>query len=209
MSVVITVDGVSASGKSVLAAGLADHFSLPYLNTGKIYRSLALHALKAGVAQDDVSSLCSLISSAGSALLSVDPADIESEIIADFASCIAVIAEVRGGLLLLQRNFATDGVVADGRDTGSVVFCNADYKFYVTASARVRAKRRIKITANDTMYDEELNELIRCLESRDSRDMTRKIAPLVVPENAFIIDNTNLNVVETLQLALGCIAGDC
>ena len=215
MSCLITVDGTSASGKSSLAAALAEHLSYDHLSTGKIYRLLALRLLELGIASTEIDEIVSVALGMKGDLANLEDPDLSTKLkaeeVAEVASKIATVPAVREALLVLQRGYADERtLVADGRDSGSVVFVDARYKFYVTADLSVRAIRRLKDSV-DSGDDNNalLNRVIESLRIRDERDMNRDVAPLIVPEGAFIIDSTYLDMKKTLDLALHCIAGRC
>lgn len=196
---VIAIDGTFASGKGTLGKGLAAHYGLPYLDTGKLYRATAKHVLDAG---GDVTKSTDGIKAAK--LINADDlADpiLKSGPIGAAASKVSVHPDVRAALLDFQRSFAAKGGILDGRDIGTVICPNADIKLYVTASQDERAKRRhMELTS----YGEDLtveNVLAQLIE-RDTRDSTREIAPLKPAEDAHLLDTTGLSIDEVLQAAI-------
>ncbi len=196
---VIAIDGTFASGKGTLGKGLAAHYGLPYLDTGKLYRATAKRVLDAG---GDVA-LSADGTLAAKAITAEDLADpiLKSGPIGAAASKVSVHPDVRAALFNFQRAFAAHAGVLDGRDIGTVICPDADVKLYVTASQTERAKRR---HAELTGYGEELSveEVLAQLIERDTRDSTRAAAPLKPAEDAHMIDTTGLNIEEVLQIAI-------
>lgn len=202
----IAVDGLSASGKGTLAKMLANVFSLPYMDTGKIYRILAYDMIERGI---DASDVDSILSASVDTNFSCAISDVhKTEVVAGFASKVAAIPEVRKFLLSVQRDFAVGGAVLDGRDIGSAVLPDADYKFYVIADIKVRAARRYNDIKN-MGYDIDYDELLQLLFERDNRDLNRECAPLIIADGAFIIDTSRLSMQEMLDVAVASIKRDC
>jgi cytidylate kinase len=212
---VITVDGPSGAGKGTLSALLARRLGYRLLDSGAVYRILALAALRQGIPLDDSEALARLaahlqmrfdVNEGGvqTALLEDQDvtADIRTESCANAASRIATLEQVRAALLQKQREFCrSPGLVADGRDMGSVVFPQADKKIFLVASLAERARRRykqLKGQGNDASLDALLNELAK----RDERDENRSVAPLKPAEDAIIIDSTGLSIDEVIERAL-------
>ena len=193
MNKIVAIDGPTASGKGTLAKKIASHFSLPYLNTGGLYRSVALYLYKNNLVDfTDENEVINILDK-------VDFSDLENEElytenIGFIASKVAPIQEVRRFLFDFQRNFALQpsGAVLDGRDIGTVICPEARFKFYVTASVEERARRRFKemqSKGKDTTYETILQQLV----DRDKQDSQRKNSPLKMAEDAIEIDTTNLN----------------
>jgi CMP/dCMP kinase len=192
--VIIAVDGPSAAGKGTLARALAKHYGLHFLDTGSLYRMVGLAVLRGG--GDPVA-----------AARSLNPADfnddeLRDEKVAQAASKVAAIPEVRAALLQLQRDFAKKkpGAVLDGRDIGTVICPDADYKFYITASVAARAARRFHELQHTGVS---LGEITADIEARDKRDAARSIPAA----DAVVIDNSNLSAAECLEKALSVISG--
>ena len=202
---VIAIDGPTASGKGTVAAAVATRLGFHYLDSGALYRIVALAALRASTStlMDDSRALARLASA-------IDPAFVEgrilengeditlairTEAVSQTASRCAVFPEVRQALLERQRAFRRPpGLVADGRDMGTVVFPDASLKVYLTASAGERAQRRHKqLIAKGIPAT--LEGLLRDLHERDARDSGRADAPLVVASDALLIDTTGLSIV--------------
>lgn len=207
---VLAIDGPTASGKGTIAQRVARALGWHYLDSGALYRLTALAALRAGIGFDDVPVLARLAESLPVAfaddgtirLGGEDVTDaIRAEAVGNGASRLAVHGAVRDALLGLQRAFRrAPGLVADGRDMGSVVFPDARLKVFLTASAESRAARRHKqliekgISAN-------LLALLQDLRERDARDASRSVAPLAPAEGAYVLDSTHLDVDQTV----GCV----
>ncbi len=205
---VITIDGPAGSGKSTIARLLASELGFTYLDTGALYRSVALLAAERGIAPDDGKTLAELAAGldiemreeSGTTRVTVDGRDISNEIrtekIGMMASAVSALPEVRQALLPVQRNFARKGgVVCEGRDMGTVVFPDAQLKIYLDASIAERARRRhLELVCRGTQS--EFETIKAELERRDRQDIERTVAPLRIPEGAVVIDTTGLSVRE-------------
>ena len=194
---IIAIDGPSASGKGTLAKMLAAHFNLPYLNTGALYRLLALRVIEQKIDQENVEKLVENIFEKD-----LENEKLFSEDVGAVASVIAKNPKIRAALFNFQRNFAKskEGSVLDGRDTTTVICPDADYKFFVTADVEIRAKRRfnqLKMTAYE--------EILAQLKKRDENDFNRQDAPLKIASDAHIINNGNLSIEEGFQKILKII----
>lgn len=196
---VIAIDGTFASGKGTLGKGLAAHYGLPYLDTGKLYRATAKAVLDAGGDVNNAEDGTRCAKSISAESLS-DPI-LKSGPIGAAASKVSVHPEVRKALYAFQRDFAAKGGILDGRDIGTVICPDADVKLYVTASQEERAARR---HAELTGYGETLSvkDVLAQLVERDTRDSTRATAPLKPAEDAHLLDTTGLNIAEVLQAAI-------
>ncbi len=209
----ITIDGPAGAGKSTIARALAKELGYLYLDTGAMYRAVALAAQRKGLLGEEeaISRLCEELSlelRPGEAGLSVflNGEDVSQEIrtpeIDRLSSIVASIPGVRRCLQRRQRALGeAGGVVAEGRDMGSHVFPDADLKFFLTANPEVRARRRyeeLRAKGQEISLEEVLAEVL----ARDRRDQEREIAPLVVPEGAIIIDTSDLSREEVLSLLL-------
>jgi len=208
---VITIDGPAGAGKSTVSKTLAKKLDYIYLDTGALYRALAYKTLKLKISLDKVSALADLCSNTAVVLKSiegqmkvyVDGEDVEEKIRTEevglAASKISTFAVVRERLLNLQREAGAEGgIVAEGRDMGSVVFPHADYKFYLDANLEERIKRRYKELLEKGAAVE-YKSIQKDMLARDKQDIQREIAPLKTPDGAIIIDSDNLSVPEVIE----------
>ncbi|MEG3767884.1 (d)CMP kinase [Alteromonas sp. 14N.309.X.WAT.G.H12] len=214
---VVTVDGPSGAGKGTLSSLLAENLGWHFLDSGAIYRVLAVAALHHDLPIDDEACVVPLASgldvnfetegkSARIILEGEDVTDdIRTEQVAAAASQIAALPRVREALLRRQRAFQQlPGLVADGRDMGTVVFPDAGVKLFLTASAEARAERRYSQLKNKGM-DVNIARLLTDIKARDDRDANRAIAPLVPAEDAVIIDSTHLDITQVYDKAMEII----
>ena len=201
---VIAIDGTFASGKGTLGKRLADHYGLPYLDTGKLYRAVGHAVMTAGNDPSDEAKAALAAKALDVEILS-DPV-LKSGNVAVAASKVAVHPEVRTALFQFQRDFAKSGAVLDGRDIGTVICPDADVKLYIDAAPEERARRRhLELTA----YGEDisLETVLAQLTERDTRDKTRKEAPLKPADDAHLIDTTHLGIEAVFDLAVEIIDG--
>ncbi|MDN3486670.1 cytidylate kinase [Pseudoalteromonas haloplanktis] len=204
---VITVDGPSGSGKGTVCRLLAEKLGWDVLDSGAIYRVLSLAALHHQIALDneealvplaanlDVQFLIDSDTNAGKIILEGEDVTttIRNEEVGAAASKVAALPRVREALLRRQRAFRTEnGLIADGRDMGTVVFPDAPLKIFLTASAEERARRRF-VELNERGLDVTLSGLLQDIRARDDRDMNRAVAPLVPAEDAIELDTSELN----------------
>lgn len=206
MGFVITIDGPAASGKSSVSRGLSKRFGVPWVSTGAFYRGLAYAAIQEKIAMADIVSLTELaMSDIWKVVMTpektqvwyknTDVTDfISQEDVGNVASLISHYPEVRSSLLDHQRQcaFQGNGLIAEGRDCGTVVFPQAEVKVYLTASSENRAHRR----AQQLGLDEK--ELVIQQKQRDEQDSTRKAAPLQIPNDAFVVDATQLSLEQVI-----------
>lgn len=197
---IIAVDGPAASGKGTIARALAAEFSLPYLDTGLLYRAVGIATLRAG--GDPQNAQDALASCGFSEAMLHDP-DIRTEAASRAASMVSAHQIVRDKLFARQQNFASQpvGAVLDGRDIGSVIAPHADAKLFITATAETRAARRTnELTANG--MNVEFAHVLVDIKARDERDASRSAAPLRQAEDADLLDTTNLSIEEAVQQAI-------
>ena len=207
---IIAVDGSAASGKGTLAKRLALHFDLAHLDTGSLYRALGLHLLRSGVTVEDTEE-----NKAAAAVSSLDLGlavfpEIRTDAVAGMASVIAAMPAVRSAFTTLQRDFATDpphgsGAVLDGRDIGSVILPDADFKFFIDADLEVRADRRtreLQAKGQSVM----VREVLEDMRDRDRRDRERTTAPLKAADGAFLIDTSTMDADRVFALAVDHIS---
>lgn len=208
---IIAIDGPSGAGKSTLGRMIARELNMLYLDTGAMYRAAALAVLESGVSAADKDAVARVAESA-EINLAGDPDSlrvtlggrdisdkIRSEEVSHAASVISVITEVRRALVLRQRELGRRGsVVLDGRDIGTVVFPDADIKFFLTAAPEERASRRYeedRLRERDVTFEETLADI----NTRDQRDSTRVDSPLAIAEDAIVIDSTELSIEDVFE----------
>jgi len=214
---VIAIDGPAGSGKSTIAARLAQKLGYVNLESGAMYRALALKALEQSVSADDPDALRRL---ADSTVIQLDPQPDGNRVLLDgrdvsqriregdvtlAASRVSMHPAVREIMVARQRDMgALGGVVMEGRDIGTAVFPHADVKVFLDADARIRAERRV--AQNGTHTPQEARRIVEDLVLRDQRDRTRAVSPLVAAPDAVILDTTHLSIDEVVaaveQLAL-------
>ena len=217
---VIAIDGFSSTGKSSISKVVADTLGLIHIDTGAMYRAITLFGLrnfKNEKQEIDLSKLLQNLNkislefreNSGKLEIYLNGENVSKEIrtteVSDNVSFIAKQPEVRERLVVLQRDIAEkQGVIMDGRDIGTVVLPNADYKFFLTASADERARRRF-LELQNLGIETTIEEVKQNLIERDRIDSERETSPLKQAEDAILIDNTNLNKEETIDLILSYI----
>jgi cytidylate kinase len=208
----ITIDGPAGAGKSTVARALAERLGFVFVDTGALYRAVGLAARMRGIGYDDAAALERLVASIsievrqseGGQRMFLDGADVTGEIRTPEssmgASAVSAVPQVRAGLLGLQRRMAGEaGAVAEGRDTGTVVFPDAEVKFYLDASPEVRARRRcaeLKARGVEADFKGVLADTVK----RDRNDSTRSAAPLRCPEGAVRVDTGGLKPEEVASI---------
>lgn len=216
---VVAIDGPVGSGKGTIARRVATSLGWHLLDSGALYRLVALASVKRGVAETEEEDLAALASDlsvefetdqSGDERIFLDGEDVTSDIRSEecgrVASAVASFSGVRAALLEIQRGFRKKpGLVADGRDMGSTVFPNAFLKVYLTASAEERAKRRHK-QLKDKGIDVSLPALSRDIEDRDRRDSERTVAPLRPAADARLLDSSGQSIDEVTQTVLDWVA---
>ena len=216
---IIAIDGPSGAGKSTLGKMLAKKLGLLYLDTGAMYRAAALAALQQGVSLDDKDKIAEIAERSGIDLIGepdnltvmLNGVDVSTEIrtleVAQAASVVSTISEVRRIMVRHQREIGgrdPSGCVLEGRDIGSVVFPNADYKFFLTAKPEARAQRRFAEDAKKgrvTTFEHTLAEI----NERDARDVAREDSPLTIASDAIVIDSSDLDLTEVFEQMLAKI----
>ncbi len=207
MSLVVTIDGPAASGKSSVSRELAKRLGWQWVSTGAFYRGLAYAAIQLKISLDDVRSLSDLCDnpiwsvrmSAERTLVFFKDQDVTEKIaqedVGAYASRVSFYPDVRKSLLEAQRRCAKNGagLVAEGRDCGTVVFPDATAKVFLTASSENRAARRAAEQGADAA------EIQKSQQIRDQQDSTRKVAPMAIPENAFVVDTTTMNLEQVVN----------
>ena len=207
----IAIDGPAGAGKSTIAKKVAKELDFIYVDTGAMYRSMALYLIRKGVKAEEKNKIIELLPEIHVTLAYVEGEQhvylnkedvsslIRNEEVSQMTSSVSTIPEVREALLSLQRNLAKENnVLMDGRDIGTCVLPNAELKIYLTASTKVRAKRRY-----DEMIEKgmecNLKELEASIKERDQRDMNREIAPLKQAEDAVFLDTSDMNIEEVVS----------
>lgn len=207
----VAIDGPAGAGKSTIAKKIAKEMGFIYVDTGAMYRALAIHFLKKGLKPEDTEEIKKACKDAAVSLQYEDgvqqvylngenvTAMLREEKVGNMASVSSAIGEVRAQLLELQREMArTNDVVMDGRDIGTHILPNANVKVYLTASVEERARRRfVELQEKGVACD--LNEIAHDIAERDYRDMNREIAPLKQAEDAVLVDSSNMTIEEVVQ----------
>ncbi len=212
--IVIALDGPSGSGKSTIAKILSNKLNILYLDTGAMYRATALKALKMNIDTFDEKGVDTFINDIDIEIKYVDGAqhtyldgeDVSTKIrephVSMAASNISSLKNVRIKMVDMQRKIAGNmSCVLDGRDIGSYVLPNADYKFYITASSKVRATRRL-LELKEKGFDVDFDKLLSEIEQRDYNDMNREFSPLKQADDAIYIDTSNMTIDEVLKTVM-------
>jgi CMP/dCMP kinase len=204
MSFVIAIDGPAASGKGTLARRLAEHYGLPHLDTGLLYRAVACSLVDDGMPLDDVTAAEE--AARGLSLTEFDPERLRSREMGEASSVVAAIPAVRASLIDMQRSFAarSEGAVLDGRDIGTVICPTATVKIFVTASPETRAQRRALELASRG-EDVDYAAILEDVRARDARDSERALAPLKAAEDAVMLDTSALDRDEAFAAALAIV----
>lgn len=214
----IAIDGPSGAGKSTLARQLAKELGFLYVDTGAIYRTVALKAQRSGVQPGEREQVIPLLNGLnirmgygedGLQHMYLDGEDVTEAIrvhaVSQCASLVAAIPEVRAFLLDYQRQLARENdVVMDGRDIGTVVLPDADVKIFLTASAEIRARRRL-LELEQRGQSADFQTILHDIQQRDEQDRTRAVAPLRQAEDAVLLDTSELDLAESLQAMLNIV----
>ncbi|PPD40786.1 MAG: cytidylate kinase [Methylocystis sp.] len=201
MSFVIAIDGPAASGKGTLARRLAQHYGLPHLDTGLLYRATACALLDEGLPLDDVEA--AVEAARGLSLTDFDETRLRGREMGEAASVVAAMPPVRAALIDMQQAFAArpEGAVLDGRDIGTVICPQARVKIFVTATPETRAQRRaLELAARGE--DVDYTAILDDVRKRDARDSERSAAPLKAAEDAALLDTSELDRDEAFAAAL-------
>lgn len=217
--ITIAIDGHSSTGKSTLAKQLAKALNYIYIDTGAMYRAVTLFAMQQGFITSDSFDADQLVANLNHVFLSfkfnedlgfaeiyLNDENVEDKIrsidVSNFVSKIAEVSSIRTKLVQQQKKYGIDkGVVMDGRDIGTVVFPDAELKIFMTASAEIRAERRF-LEMQEKSPNITFDEVLKNVVERDKIDSSREDSPLIVAENAVMIDNSNLNKEQQFQMIL-------
>ena len=219
---IVTIDGPAASGKSTAARLLARKLGADFLDTGAMYRAVTFAAMQAGVDLGNEDKLLAVMQAhqfrfsprAGAMIVSIDDTDVTEQIrsaeVTASARYIASAPRVRERLVKMQRQFAAGRrkIVTEGRDQGTVAFADADVKFYLTADAAERARRR-QAELRTKGNDKSLERIQRALEERDKSDESRVAGPLKPAEDAIVVDTTNLGIEQVVEKLLQLVKERC
>ena len=205
MTALIAVDGPAASGKGTIARALGRHFGVPHLDTGALYRAVALSAIRAGLDLSDGTAVGARAAALDLSLLE-DP-ELRGAQTGDAASRVSALPEVRAALLAFQKGFAAQpgGAVLDGRDIGTVIAPDAPAKLFVTAAPEVRARRRfLELTAAGREVTEA--GVLADIRARDARDMGRADAPLRQAPDSDLLDTSELDIAAAVRKAIELVS---
>ena len=212
----IAIDGTSASGKGTLAKKLSEKYSIPHLDTGLMYRKVASEILKKTDYNNLLESSCQIAKL--SSFENLQNEELRTENIAQMASKIAVFPALRNMLKLKQKEFVYKskeqfgGCVLDGRDIGTKILPNADFKFFIDASVEIRAKRRLLEKNISFLHENDekcmLQTLTEKMVERDNIDRNREASPMLPAKDAFVIDTTSINSDQLLSIATKLIEGN-
>jgi len=221
-TLVITIDGPAASGKSTVARLLAERLGASFLDTGAMYRAVTLAAIEAGVDMSDEEKLLGVLDNRkfqfavreSKTVVCIDGLDVTEQIrqpeVTANARYIASATKLREKLVEMQRQFAAreKKIVTEGRDQGTVAFADADVKFFLSADARERARRRLA-ELRGKGSSESLEKIQRAIEERDKSDEGRAVGPLRPADDAIVIDTTDLTIEEVVEKLLRCVEEKC
>ena len=197
MSFTVAIDGPAAAGKGTISRAVAEHFGFAHLDTGLLYRAVGAKVLHGMAPLDAAKTLTAR---------DLEATNLRTPEVAQAASKVAVIAEVRAALVAFQRSFAQrdGGAVLDGRDIGTVICPDAQAKLFVTASAETRARRRhMELQANG--HDDSFEQVLADVQARDARDASRAEAPMVAAADATVLDTSDLSIEAAVAQAIAII----
>ncbi len=204
-NIIIAIDGPAASGKGTIAKKLSEYFGLPYLDSGLLYRIVASEVISQNIDPLEKRLVIDLVKKINFGKSNLT--NLRNDNVSHVASITAQYQEVRDILLSYQRSFASNGVVMDGRDIGTVVFPNADYKFYITATLEERTNRRfLELFEQNSELDR--NIVKNDINNRDQRDMLREIAPLAKADDAIEVDTTFMKIDDVIDFIVKYIHKD-
>ncbi len=201
MSFTVAIDGPAASGKGTISRAIAEHFGFAHLDTGLLYRAVGKKTLTQSDSPEAAIKLAQELTADD-----LNAGDLRTAEVAQAASKIAVIPQVRLALVEFQKTFATQkgGAVLDGRDIGTVICPDAEVKLFVTASAKVRARRRFaELSIKDDSITPE--QVLADIKLRDARDADRDVAPMIAATDAHLIDTSNMKIAEAIAAVIAII----
>lgn len=216
-NITIAIDGPAGAGKSTIAKKVAEILSIEYIDTGAMYRAITLKVLNEGLDPKSVEDVKSVLVRTSIDFrnnhIYLDNKNVDKEIrenrISKNVSYVAKIKEVREAMVKIQQELAkTKSVIMDGRDIGTVVLPNADYKFFIVASVEERARRRYKELLEKGEEGISYEDVKKEIENRDRIDSTREISPLVKSQDAYLLDTTGKTVDECVEEIISIIKGD-
>lgn len=216
-NITIAIDGPAGAGKSTIAKKVAEILSIEYIDTGAMYRAITLKVLNEGLDPKSVEDVKSVLGRTSIDFrnnhIYLDNKNVDKEIrenrISKNVSYVAKIKEVREAMVKIQQELAkTKSVIMDGRDIGTVVLPNADYKFFIVASVEERARRRYKELLEKDEEGISYEDVKKEIENRDRIDSTREISPLVKSQDAYLLDTTGKTVDECVEEIISIIKGD-
>ncbi len=216
-NITIAIDGPAGAGKSTIAKKVAEILSIEYIDTGAMYRAITLKVLNEGLDPKSVEDVKSVLGRTSIDFrnnhIYLDNKNVDKEIrenrISKNVSYVAKIKEVREAMVKIQQELAkTKSVIMDGRDIGTVVLPNADYKFFIVASVEERARRRYKELLEKGEEGISYEDVKKEIENRDRIDSTREISPLVKSQDAYLLDTTGKTVDECVEEIISIIKGD-
>lgn len=209
---IITIDGPAASGKSITAKGAAERLGFLYLDTGAMYRAVTLAFLRAGVKFDDIKAIesildelkLSLVADESGSRILIGDEDVSEAIrglnVTQNVSAVSAVSVVRKKMVQLQREVVIGkNAVVEGRDIGTVVFPDADFKFFISADVETRAKRRQK-DLEKLGIKQSVDEIVEDLKQRDRKDSSRRLSPLKKSDDARVIDTTSLTINDQINI---------